>query len=178
MGQSGSGKSTVTYGALRAGWSVLGDDHVVLRRGPEGIEITGIPKPLSVPGEVAAGLPAGARPMPDDERRRWELPAGLITGGWHRLVGAVWVRHNSAARGELVPVDRLRLLRELIAAYPASGTREPLSRFMPLAAEVSRASYHELRLGRDPATRLGDAAAMLGEALERSVALSSAGRAV
>lgn len=160
LGQSGSGKSTTTYAALRAGWDVLGDDHVVIRRASGGVEVTGIPKPLSVPSEIATDLPAGARRM-HDERDRWELPSEFIATGWRRLSSAVAVRHADSPAGTVEPVDRLRLLRELIAAFPASGSREPLARFMPLAAEISRLSHSELRLGRDPAQRVEGAVALL-----------------
>ena len=168
LGQTGSGKSTSTYAALRAGWDVLGDDHVVLRRGSSGIEVTGIPKPLSVPGEVAADLPHGARRM-HDVRDRWELPADVIATGWWQLSSAVAVRHADSLGGEVEPVDRLRLLREIIAAFPASGSREPLGRFMPLAGELSRLSHSELRLGRDPGQRVERAPALLERILAMGV---------
>ncbi|MCK9487722.1 MAG: hypothetical protein M0R73_13695 [Dehalococcoidia bacterium] len=164
LGQSGSGKSTATYAALCAGWEVLGDDHVVLRRTGKGIEVTGIPKPLSVPGEVAGDLPAGARRM-HDERDRWELPSALIAVGWRQLASAVAVRHADSPEGAIHPTDRLRLLREMIAAFPASGSHEPLTRFLPLAATVSRDAHSELRLGRDPARRVQDAGRLLGRIL-------------
>lgn len=167
LGQSGSGKSTSTYAALRAGWAVLGDDHVVLRRTGDAIEVTGIPKPLSVPAEVARDLPASARRM-HDERDRWELPAEFIAGGWWRLASAVAVRHADSPEGSIEATDRLRLLRELIGAFPASGSREPLARFMPLAAEVSRAAHSELRLGQDPAQRVEGAGRLLERILARS----------
>lgn len=170
LGESGSGKSTATYAALRAGWDVLGDDHVVTRRTGDAIEVFGIPKPLAVPADVASALSAGARRM-HDERDRWEIPSDVIAGGWRRVASAVAVRHAESSRGEIEATDRLRLLRELIAAFPASGSREPLARFMPLAGAVSRASHSDLRLGRDPAHRVEDT----GELLERILARSALG---
>jgi len=166
LGESGSGKSTVTYAALCAGWDVLGDDHIVVRHTGDVIEVTGIPKPLSVPAEIATYLPAGAQRM-HDERNRWEFPSTVIAGGWRQLSSAVSVRHSDLPRGSIVPTDRIRLLRELIAAFPASGSREPLARFMPLAAAVSRISHSELRLGRDPAQRIEGAGELLEGILAR-----------
>lgn len=172
LGPSGSGKSTATYAALQAGWDVLGDDHIVVRRAGDTIEVTGIPKPLAVPSEVATALPPGARRM-HDERDRWEVPSDVIAAGWRRLAGAVAVRHSESPQGDTAATDRLRLLRELIAAFPASGSREHLARFIPLAAAISRASHSDLLIGRDPARRLEGA----GELLERIMA-GSTGSAV
>lgn len=167
LGQSGSGKSTATYAALRAGWDVLGDDHVVIRGTGDAIEVTGIPKPLSIPGEVATDLPASARRL-HDERDRWELPSEFIATGWRQLASAVAVRHAESSRGDAAATDRLRLLRELIAAFPASGSQEPLARFLPVAAAISRASHSDLRLGRDPAQRVEDAGRLLDLILAQS----------
>jgi hypothetical protein len=164
LGESGSGKSTATYAALCAGWDVLGDDHIVIRRANDAVELTGIPKPLSVPAEVAIDLPAGARRL-NDERDRWELPSDLIAGGWQRLSSAVAVRHASSSDGRVEATDRLQLLRELVAAFPAAGSRELLGRFLPLAAVVSRVSHSELRLGRNPASRVEGAGRLLEQIL-------------
>ena len=38
VGPSGSGKSTLAIGLIRAGWSYLSDDAVLLRHGSQGIE--------------------------------------------------------------------------------------------------------------------------------------------
>ncbi len=175
LGPSGSGKSTATYAALRAGWEVLGDDHVVIRRNGGTLQVTGIPKPLSVPAEVATDLSAGARRM-YDQRDRWEIPSGVIASGWREAAGAVAVRHAGSLRGEIGEADRLRLLRELIAAFPASGSRGPLAQFMPVAAALTRASHSELWLGLDPAQRVDGAAELLDRIMARGARPMAAGR--
>src|SRR5581483_1944964 len=46
LGGSGKGKTTLTFGALRAGWGVLSDDLVAVRADGEAAVVTGLPKAL------------------------------------------------------------------------------------------------------------------------------------
>ncbi|MEZ4502547.1 MAG: hypothetical protein R3C39_07970 [Dehalococcoidia bacterium] len=165
MGASGRGKSTTTFAAHRSGWRILGDDHVVLRRSEDGaetpVEICGIPKPVAVPGELADGIPAGARRMTRDARERWQLPATVLGAGWHPLAGTLWLDHAKSALGYTEPANALELLRELVASHPAAGSHEALTRLMPLASTVARGPAWRLRLGADPATRVADAGRLL-----------------
>lgn len=56
-GESGCGKSTLTYALARGGWPVLGDDGVVLERGPNGVTVHGWREPLRVSIELATWFP-------------------------------------------------------------------------------------------------------------------------
>lgn len=56
-GESGCGKSTLTYALARRGWPVLGDDGVVLERGPEGPIAHGWREPMRVSIELAEWFP-------------------------------------------------------------------------------------------------------------------------
>lgn len=56
-GETGSGKSTLTYALARQGWPVLGDDGVVLERVAQGIIAHSWREPLQVSIELEAFFP-------------------------------------------------------------------------------------------------------------------------
>ncbi len=73
-GDSGSGKSTLAYALARAGWTVLGDDGVMIERGADGLIAHPWRDPLRVSADLAPSFPemhvAGAQPAAGDARRR------------------------------------------------------------------------------------------------------------
>ncbi|MGH7647581.1 MAG: hypothetical protein ACREND_05655, partial [Gemmatimonadaceae bacterium] len=56
-GESGNGKSTLTYALARRGWPVLGDDGIVLERRPSGVLAYAWREPLQVSFDLAAWFP-------------------------------------------------------------------------------------------------------------------------
>jgi hypothetical protein len=73
VGDSHSGKSTTTANLVRAGWSYLSDDYVVLSRGGEGrIEVEGWPDDFHLDEGWYRGESTGVRSTVRED----ELPAG------------------------------------------------------------------------------------------------------
>lgn len=73
-GDSGSGKSTLAYALARVGWTVLGDDGVLIERRGRGLVAHPWRDPLMVSRHLASAFPeirGGAqRPVPGDPRSR------------------------------------------------------------------------------------------------------------
>jgi hypothetical protein len=73
-GDSGSGKSTLAYALARIGWTVLGDDGVLLERRAAGLVAHPWRDPLRVSKQLAGSFPEvhddSLRPAPGDPRRR------------------------------------------------------------------------------------------------------------
>jgi hypothetical protein len=75
-GGSGSGKSTVTLGLLREGWSCVSDDAVFLHRQPTGVEALACRKDVHVMADAAsasADLPLG------EAVDRWQAQAVCVS---------------------------------------------------------------------------------------------------
>lgn len=63
FGETGQGKSTAAWAAYQAGWELLGDDYFFARPTADGYEVTGLRKPVAIPGELIDEPPSGARPF-------------------------------------------------------------------------------------------------------------------
>jgi hypothetical protein len=80
VGPTGSGKSTLAYALARQGWTILGEDGVIIEvRDPVGPIAYGWQEPVRVSTTLSHTFPelnsgAGARLMPGDARRRAEVP--------------------------------------------------------------------------------------------------------
>jgi hypothetical protein len=110
LGGTGAGKSTLILGALQDGWTVLADDLVVVRSGPSGPAVGGIPKSLVVPGEVLShDMPSW--PLPNDPRARVELPFEEWDREWHPVSAVAVVGHGD--RADAV-IERPQLLGMLV----------------------------------------------------------------
>jgi hypothetical protein len=76
-GDSGSGKSTLAYALARAGWTVLGDDGVLIERSGAGLTAHAWRDPLRVSQQLADAFPEindrELRPAPGDPRNRLAL---------------------------------------------------------------------------------------------------------
>lgn len=165
IADSGQGKSTLCWAAAQHGWSLLSDDHTIVRPTDEGFELIGLPKPLAVPEEVL-----------DEEigvlverfgRRRRQLPATMLGRGWYPLQAIVRPRHGDTPAGALERSSASELLDLLIGSYAALGDADLLRRFFPHAAALTRGQTWDLFHGSDPSTRLGVAAGWLDVALGR-----------
>lgn len=169
IGDSGQGKSTLCWAAAQNGWSLLSDDHTIVRPAEGGgYELIGLPKPLAVPEEVL-----------DEEigvlverfgRRRRQLPATMLGRGWYPLTATIRPRHGDTPAGALEPCSASELLDLLIGSYAALGDADLLRRFFPHAASLTRGQTWDLYHGSDPSTRLQVAAGWLDVALQRGQA--------
>jgi hypothetical protein len=169
LGSTGAGKSTLAYCALRAGWSVLSDDLVVLRDQDRAPLAWGIPRAVTVPVELLdddGDAPVGTD-RDDGLRRRRELPATATSPGSRPVVGVVVVDHASTARGTLEPVTGQEVLHALLGALAPLPGREDVHRALPLLGEIARTRALRLRLGAHAGARVEDTGALL-ERLERA----------
>ena len=73
-GDSGSGKSTLAYALARTGWTVLGDDGVLIEQGGNGLTAHAWREPLRVSQQLADAFPeigdGALHPAPGDPRER------------------------------------------------------------------------------------------------------------
>ena len=160
LGGTGAGKSTLAFSALRAGWNVLADDLVAVRRSGSSAVIAGVPRLLAVPSDVLDD-DSGTRPIADDHRRRRELPADAVVSGWFPLVGVIVVAHSNDADGAVEPIDPHALLHTVLGAWVPAEHGDRLRTMLSLAASIARRPAAVLRLGREPATRVEGSGAML-----------------
>lgn len=91
VGESGSGKSTLAFALVRAGWTLLGDDGVVLEPGHGDTIVHGWRSPLLVSASLARFFP---------ELR--EQPEATIPGDPRRRMPRYVERSSRAALGALV----------------------------------------------------------------------------
>lgn len=117
-GDSGNGKSTLAYALARAGWTVLGDDGVLLERRGEGLVAHPWREPLRVSEQLAAEFPEIADdargPAADDPRRRVSL---AMRGAGCASVAAI-VLVERAAEFSIDPVTPLAALAALVRQSP------------------------------------------------------------
>jgi hypothetical protein len=171
LGDTGTGKSTLALAALTAGWDVVTDDLLVVRRGMSGLEATGIPRRIAVPDDVADApdarrWTAAARPIRADARRRSELPVDVLRSGWYPVAGTFLIGHGDAPTGTLRPIAAHDAFSRVVAAFVWSGDLPALHRILPYAAELTRGRVWELRHGAQARSRLGAARRLLAAAVE------------
>lgn len=113
-GESGCGKSTLTYALARSGWPVLGDDGVVLERGPRGVTAHGWREPLRVSIELEAWFPELSTQVPrvdwHDNRHRVDVSA---TFAKRATIGGVIILERGA-QDVLVPLPPTAALAMLV----------------------------------------------------------------
>jgi hypothetical protein len=167
IADSGQGKSTLCWAAAQHGWSLLSDDHTIVRPAEGGgIELIGLPKPIAIPEEV---LDEDVGVLVERfGRRRRQLPATMLGRGWYPLAGVVRPRHGDTPEGALEPSSASELLDLVLGSYAALGDADLLRRFFPHAAALTRERTWDLFHGSDPSTRLEVAAGWLDVALERA----------
>jgi hypothetical protein len=162
LGDTGRGKSTVAMAALRAGHEVLGDDLVVLVPLDDGsYELIGVPRPMAVPGDVAAT--GGGSAVAGDPRSRVEIPPATLSTAGYPLRSVVVSDHAARSEATIEPVGSALVMGALLGAFTA--TRNPVLRssFFPHASILSRLPAWRLRLVRDADVRLAAAAAALDD---------------
>ncbi len=163
LGSSGGGKSTLCFAAWKSGWQVLADDLVFVRAGDEAPTCLGLPRRLTVPGDVITSAADGS-PIPGDARQRWELRADAVQStGSCEVVGILVCGHDDGP-GRLDPLPaNVSLSRAILQGYARTQAPASLRRFLrvlgPLSAVPSRVLMHE----PDPARRVPRAAEMLDE---------------
>lgn len=146
VGDARAGKTTTCANLVRAGWSYLSDDHVVLFRDPEGrIAVEGLPRPFHLDEGWETGRVARRRGAADP-RERWP-------GAWRRtapLGGLLFPSVEPDAPTSLdafaAPDALAALLRQSpwLLADPACAPA-----VLALLRQAALLPAHALRLGLD-----------------------------
>jgi hypothetical protein len=128
LGGSGAGKSTSAYLASLAGWSLLSDDLVVVRRDDQSVEAIGIHRALAVPPDVAEADAAG---IEFDFRGR-RRPNVTLDARPFQVAAVAMVAHG-VGEGRLDVATGVDIARVFLASAPAAGNTD-------VAAEVLRSA--------------------------------------
>jgi hypothetical protein len=117
-GDSGSGKSTLAYALARTGWTVLGDDGVLIERCGSGLLARSWREPLRVSRQLADSFPEmdddTLQPAAGDERNRVSMP---MRGTRSALVAAI-VLIERGPTFELTPAPAVTALAALVRQSP------------------------------------------------------------
>jgi hypothetical protein len=132
LGGPGQGKSTLVAGAASCGLPVAADDLVVLRAGPSGPELAGVPRPVALPPELGRG----EAPIPDDPRGRVFAPHISLAAGWWPVGGVVVADHGSGADARVEPLASTEVTRLVLAGLLAVGAPAATRAFLPVAARA------------------------------------------
>jgi hypothetical protein len=140
-GPTGSGKSTLAYALSRAGWTVLGEDGVIVEvHDGQPVIALGWREPVRVSRSLSTVFPelagdlATSRAIPGDPRQRTEMPVPVARRA--PVVGLVWIQHGQEDRmTPRAPTEALvDLIREsawvLIADGGARAHLEALRRLV------------------------------------------------
>lgn len=165
IGDSGTGKSTLAYSAHLAGWTILGDDMVLVdARGPHPT-VRGVPRVPSIPGEVAELTRASGDPVPRDERSRVELEGHPMDLAVAELSAVVICAH-AADEGSVVAVEPTAALGELVPAFVLADLPGPMRRWFPVATRLANGCCVMLSHAADPAERIAGAPALLDQVVQ------------
>jgi cytochrome c-type biogenesis protein CcmH/NrfG len=166
LGDSGAGKSTLILGALRDGWTPLSDDLVLVRIDPSGPAVTGIPKPLTVPGDLLPGENSSVPSLRNDPRGRIQVPFEGWDRAWRSITAVIAVAHGDSEQTDTEPLER-HLLLGLAVRSMLSRQPEIVRRYMPLAVALCELPAWRLRHSVRSRTRAQTAAEALRTYLAR-----------
>jgi len=159
LGGTGAGKSTLGLAALEAGWHLLADDMVVVRRSEATPEVAGVHRPAAVPTDLGSAL--ATSPVASDLRARAVLPVERLRTGWFSVAGVICVGHAPSAVGSVDRVSGGESLRAVLRSFAWTHNPQLLRRFFGTAAALSRLPGWDLRLASQPDRRLAAAVAHL-----------------
>lgn len=162
IGPSGAGKSTLSGAALLAGWQLLADDLLVVRRTAAGLDVEGIGRRPLLPREILGGDGAATlrAEAADTERDRLAAPLEVLTCGRHRVRAVVVVGHDPArgAWSEVGGGERAGALVHGLAVPPVP----PVTRaHLPMLAALGERPVVQLGHARDPDVRAARAVELL-----------------
>ena len=125
-GDSGCGKSTLAYALARAGWTILGDDGVVIELSAGGVTAHPWRQPLAVSRTLMSDFPelaARSGHTPDHRRR---VPIEVPFARTARAAALVFVERSD--RHETVPLTPLAALARLVRQSPWVILDDPYAR--------------------------------------------------
>jgi len=151
LGVSGSGKSSSSYLASLAGWSLLSDDLVVVARGTSGLELIGVHRAIAVPPDVIVAEAADIEHDLRDRRR----PDVVLDANPHRLAAVVLVGHGGE-QGTIERVTGLTVANAFIGSTPAAGNTDVAAEALRTAAALATFPCFRLLLPDTARARLDE----------------------
>lgn len=145
VGDSHSGKSTTTANLIRAGWSYLSDDYVVIFRRKSGVTVEGWPDDFHLDAGWKSGRPAGVRETVGESsfaegRRIASAPLG----------GMLFPRVESSSATRLDAVSPAVALERLIRQSPwLVADESSAGKVFELLTRAASLPSADLRLGLD-----------------------------
>lgn len=164
VGPSGAGKSTLSGAALLAGWDLLADDLLVVRRSGRGLDVEGIGRRPLLPREILGveGVAELEAEEADHERDRLAAPLEVLTGGRHPVRGVIVVGHDPGA-GTWAMIDRGARAGSLIHGLAVPPVPPITRRHLPMLAALGELPVVRLDHARDPDLRARRAVRLLDE---------------
>jgi hypothetical protein len=146
VGDTHAGKTTTCANLLRAGWSYVSDDHVVLHHDAEGrVAVEGLPRPFHLDEGWEAGTVHRVRGSTDPHER--------FPGAWKRtapLAGLLFPRIRADEPTALAPAGAGDALAALLRQSPwLLADRAAAPRVLALLRETALLPAHVLHLGLD-----------------------------
>ena len=158
LGGSGAGKSTSAYLASLAGWSLLGDDLIVVRLVDGGVEAIGIHRAVAVPPEVSEADAAGIELDPRHRRR----PNVELDRRPHRVAAVALVAHGTGA-GSVELARPLDVAGAIVGSTPAGGNTDVAAAALRVAGALAAGPCARLCLAEAPADRLAGTGRLFDE---------------
>ena len=158
VGESGAGKSTLAFALARHGWSLLGDDGVVLEPTANGILVHGWRSPLLVSLDLEEYFPEiaehRARAMLGDARRR--VPVHANSAARARLAGLVFVAQGAPGSLATCPESTAMLALTRQSPWVLLGDGQSAAHFAALRDVVQSVPLLDFRHGPAELERLGE----------------------
>jgi len=151
LGVSGSGKSSSSYLASLAGWSLLSDDLVVVAQGANGVELIGVHRAIAVPPDV---IEAEAADIEHDLRDR-RRPDVVLDARPHRIAAVVLVGHGGE-HGTVERVSGLTVANAFLGSTPAAGNTGVAAEALRTAAALAAFPCFRLLLPDTARARLSE----------------------
>ena len=127
-GDSGSGKSTLAYALARTGWTILGDDGVLIERAGDGLRAHAWRDPLRVSRGLASSFPEVANPSLAAARNDPRERVSIAVHSARSAPVAAIVLIERAARFGITPMGPLAALAALVRQSPWVILDDPWAR--------------------------------------------------
>jgi len=126
LGDSGSGKSTTAMALVSAGWSYMGDDHLLVRERNGQIELLGIAPDFRLTDQTRARFENLSTHLSRAPGGKWELDTRAAfpnrhTRNWHGPRYLLFLERVHAEQSRLAPLSLLEATGRLLAQSPALG---------------------------------------------------------
>ena len=145
LGDSHSGKSTTTANLVKAGWSYLSDDYVVLSGDQRGIGVEGWPEDFHVDEGWSRGESTGTRGVLSEA----SLPPGARRDDG-TLAGLIFTRIDAEQPTRIDSISSSSALERLIRQTPwLMADPKSAPRLLDLLGAASSLPAGEMRLGLD-----------------------------